>query len=405
MPTLNLPQLRRDQLAIVADPAKVRVVCCGRRWGKSIMGGTLAMACASKGAHVAWVAPTYKPSRPLWRFVQSMVGPLCTTGAAKINQSEREVEFRGGGRLGIYSADSEDSIRGESFHVVVVDEAARVHESVWTDVLQPTLADYGGEALLIGTPRGHNWFWQEWTQAKAGDRRHERAAFQAPSSANPNPNIQRAARLARERVSERTYLQEWEAQFMADGGGIFRGVPECATAERLSQGLPDHTYVMGVDWGRTDDATVFVVMDAGMGSMVMLDRMTQTDYHLQVGRLKALCERFRPTAIMAEANSMGGPLTETLQRERLPVRPFVTTNATKAIIVDALALAFERREIAILNDPLLVAELQAFESTRLPSGLIRYAAPEGMHDDTVMALALAWSGLARTNIEYVRRIA
>jgi hypothetical protein len=66
------------------------------------------------------------------------------------------------------------------------------------------------------------------------------------------------------------------------------------------------------------------------------------------------------------------------------------TNATKAVAVEALALAFERGEVRIPNDPLLINELLAFEGNRLPSGMVRYEAPPGSHDDFVMALALAW---------------
>ena len=76
------------------------------------------------------------------------------------------------------------------------------------------------------------------------------------------------------------------------------------------------------------------------------------------------------------------------------MQAFTTTNASKMRVIDALALAFERQEIRILPDPILIAELQSFEMERLPSGLMRYSAPEGLHDDTVMALALAWHGVA-----------
>jgi len=57
-----------------------------------------------------------------------------------------------------------------------------------------------------------------------------------------------------------------------------------------------------------------------------------------------------------------------------------------------LAHLVERGEIEILNDPILISELQAYEMERLPSGLLRYSAPSGMHDDCVMSLALAWYG-------------
>lgn len=67
------------------------------------------------------------------------------------------------------------------------------------------------------------------------------------------------------------------------------------------------------------------------------------------------------------------------------------TNAIKTNLVESLSLAFEQGQIEILNDPVLVGELQAYESERLPSGLIRYSAPEGFHDDCVSALMLAWA--------------
>jgi hypothetical protein len=101
--------------------------------------------------------------------------------------------------------------------------------------------------------------------------------------------------------------------------------------------------------------------------------------------------------IIAERNSMGEPLVEQLQYMGLPVTPFLTTNRSKQDAVDALSLAFERGEIRILNDPVLVSELQAYEGHPLLHGNTRYSAPEGMHDDTVMALMLAWWAISGAN--------
>ena len=88
---------------------------------------------------------------------------------------------------------------------------------------------------------------------------------------------------------------------------------------------------------------------------------------------------------------VGDPLVEQAARLGLPIVAFTTTNASKTAIIDALAFAFERREIQIISDPVLVAELQSYEMERLKSGMLRYSAPEGLHDDCVMSLALAWS--------------
>jgi len=124
-----------------------------------------------------------------------------------------------------------------------------------------------------------------------------------------------------------------------------------------------------------------------------MDRFNQIDYVVQRARLEALAGRYNPGTIIAESNAMGEPIIEQLQRDGLPVRGFTTTNASKAQAIEALALAFEQGTITILNDPVLIGELQAYEMKRSPSGMATYSAPEGMHDDTVMSLAMAWQGM------------
>lgn len=71
------------------------------------------------------------------------------------------------------------------------------------------------------------------------------------------------------------------------------------------------------------------------------------------------------------------------------------TNSIKSNIIESLSLAFEKGSICVLNDPVMIGELQAYEMERLPSGLFRYNAPPGMHDDIVMALSLAYSGASK----------
>ncbi|HOA25587.1 MAG TPA: hypothetical protein PKI52_16370, partial [Aggregatilineales bacterium] len=68
---------------------------------------------------------------------------------------------------------------------------------------------------------------------------------------------------------------------------------------------------------------------------------------------------------------------------------------SKQQLMVALQLAFERGDIRIPDDPVLIAELEAFEATRLPSGRWRYEAPAGMHDDMVISLALAYEACQR----------
>lgn len=388
-----LPTLRPDQYAIAMHPAQTKVLSMGRRWGKTVLGGALCGNTLRQHGRVAWIAPTYKNTRPLWRWLVQATAEDVAKRRMSVNKSERSIETKRGGFLGIYSGDNIDSIRGESFHLAVIDEAARIPELAWSDAIMPTLADFDGSAILISTPKGKNWFWQEWVRGQ--DKGGDVASWQAPTNENPSPQIRKAFDKARDRVTESSFRQEWMAEFL-EGGEVFRRIREAATAERLDVGRVG-PYIVGVDWGKHNDFTVIAVFDASTRSQVYLDRFNQIDYAVQVQRLEAVCDKFKPAAIIAERNSMGEPLVELLHRRGLPIRPFLTTNATKTEAIDALSLAFERGDIRILNDSVQIAELQAYEMERLPSGLMRYGAPEGMHDDVVMALALAWQGVISTS--------
>ena len=382
-----MPRWRPDQWAIVSHPARLKVVAAGRRWGKTLMAGSLALACANHGAAVAWVVPTYRNARPVWRLTERLVGHL--DGLVRVNRADQLVSFPSQGYLGVYSADNDVAIRGEAFDLVVVDEAAQIAPETFSDVILPTLADRDGRCYLISTPKGLNWFHAEYLAALADGL--DRAAWQAPTADNPIPAIQRAAQMAKTRVTERAYQQEWLAAFVS-GGQVFRRVREAATATRLSAPIGGHAYVFGIDWGQVNDWTVVSVIDTTTRVQVHLERFNKIDYVLQAGRVAVLAQRFRPRLIIAERNSVGAPVIEQLARYNLPVWGWTATNATKHDLVQSLALAFERGDLTILDDPVQLGELLAYDAERLPSGMLRYAAPEGQHDDCVTALMLAWLG-------------
>ena len=342
---------------------------------------------------VAWVVPEYKNGRALWRYANSVCAPLAQAGYMSISKSERVITTSAGGFFGIYSADNIDAIRSEAFNVLVGDEAARIDGDGWQDAARPTLADADGDEILISTPKGKNWFYYEWMRGQQGG---DYMSWTAPTNANPIPNIRKAFDMARERVSERTYRQEWLAEFV-DDGALFMNVQACATGSTTSYD-PNHTYVIGVDWARASggDYTVFMVVDATARSVSKMVRMSGAAFDVQLSRLRELWAEYGQGQIIAEYNSLGMPLVERLQTEGLPVMAFTTTATSKHEIITALELAFDKKEITVLNDPVLIAELNAYERKER-AGLPAYSAPDGMHDDTVMALALAWHGIATSD--------
>lgn len=384
--SVTTPPLHPKQRVVADDSTRFRVLSAGRRWGKSMLGVALCVETAVKGGRAWWVAPSYPISAVGWREIKALARQI---PGVTIRESDRIIETPSGGSVQVRSADNPDSLRGEGLNFCVLDECAFMREEAWTEALRPALSDRRGRALFISTPKGRNWLWRIWMRGQGDDA--EWKSWQFPTASNPyiaGSEIE----AARHSLPQRIFEQEYLASFIDETGGVFRGVTDAATATAQTEAIKGHQYVAGVDWGKHADFTVIVVMDVNTKEMVAFDRFNQIDYTLQRARLRALCERFNPRLVIAEQNSIGDPIIEVLLREGLPMQPFVTTNATKAAAIDGLALAFERGELRILPEPTLIAELQAYEATRLPSGMLRYSAPEGMHDDCVVSLALAWQG-------------
>jgi hypothetical protein len=101
-------------------------------------------------------------------------------------------------------------------------------------------------------------------------------------------------------------------------GAVFRRVLEAARAAVGATHEAGRAYCIGVDWGRSLDYTVFAVFDATTRIMVALKRSNRVDYTVQRDRLRALCEKWRPGCIVAEANSIGQPIIEQLASYSAP---------------------------------------------------------------------------------------
>jgi phage terminase large subunit-like protein len=383
---VTLPSLHPAQREVAHHPARFRVLCTGRRFGKTKLGAVLCVAAALEGKRVWWVAPSYPMASIGWRAIKQLA---LQVPRAMVRESERMVEMPSGGRVQVKSADNPVSLRGEGLDLVIIDECAYVLPDAWAESLRPALSDHQGRALFISTPNRRNWFHALYMRGLENDP--DWCSWQLPTSANPfiDPAEIEAAR---REMSEDSFSQEYEAQFLEGAGAVFRNITAC-----LRSGEPDpadhagHEIVIGVDWAQAVDFTAFSVFCCKCRCEVELDRFNGVEWALQRGRLAVLAGRWRASEILVERNSIGSPLMEALRDEGLPVIGFTTTVQSKPRIIQSLALAFEREEATWLDVPVATAELKAFEAR--PSsvtGRVSYSAPEGCHDDTVIARALAW---------------
>lgn len=158
------------QLAVVNSPARFKVVMCGRRWGKTVLGVWLCIRTSLQGGRTWWVAPTYKIANEGWVILKRIARQLEAAGLeVEVRESDKQILFaQSGGMVEVRTSDVEDSLRGAGLDGAVIDEAASHRESAWFEELRHALIDHQGWALFIGTPKGKNWFTRLFDRGNSG---------------------------------------------------------------------------------------------------------------------------------------------------------------------------------------------------------------------------------------------
>lgn len=256
--TVTLPPLHDAQRTIAKHPARFKVVCCGRRFGKTVLGIVLCIRSAAKGGRVWWVAPSYSVALEGWAYLLRLVRNF---PGAKTHVSRLKVSFPGGGSIEIKTADNPDNLRGAGLDGVVLDEAASMKQEVWDLVLRPALADKRGWALFISTPKHFNWFYDLYTHAE-GQQNEDWACWQHPTWDNPFIPTEEIEAAQRDMASE-DFDQEFGASFTAIGGAVFPALS--ANRPYYLRPMPAGTVEqlrrkgVGMDWGTTKEHRAAVV--------------------------------------------------------------------------------------------------------------------------------------------------
>lgn len=382
------------QAEVHNHPARFRVLDAGRRFGKTRLGVMECIDAASRGGLAWWVSPTYKMSEVGWRPLRQITSRIPDV---TVSLSERRVDFPKGGSVTIRSADNPTSLRGEGLNFLVMDEAAFIAEDAWLEALRPALSDKKGRALFISTPKGLNWFHTAYQRGLEDGG--EWKSWRKPTSENPyiDPSEIEAARAS---LPERVFKQEYLAEFLADGS-YFQNIDAAATL--LENEPPEahagHSVMGGLDWAMQNDYTVLTLGCRECNRVIFRDRFNQIDYTYQRARIIEGCQRYSVSGLLPERNSIGQPNIELLMAAGVPVLPgvdglpgFNTTATTKPLLIQKLAGALEHDGFLAPKD--YADELRAYEVEVMSTGHPKFGAPDGLHDDRVISLALAWWAMA-----------
>jgi len=206
--------VRKAQRKVICCDQRFRVLVAGRRFGKTQVALIELFRAVCARHRTAWyVAPTYRQAKRIaWKRLKELVRPY---RPAKVHESELRIELPWGATIALRGSDNYDSLRGEGLDFVVLDEYASMQREAWTEVLRPSLADRQGRALFIGTPKGHNHFYELFEEAQA---QSDWATFQFTTEEGGNVSREELEAAARE-LDERTYRQEFQASFENLGTG------------------------------------------------------------------------------------------------------------------------------------------------------------------------------------------
>jgi hypothetical protein len=244
---------REHQLKVheLLDANRFAVVVAHRRFGKTVAALNHlireAVLNQQETPRYAYIAPTYgQAKRVAWDYLVKYTQPLGGTS----NISELRVDFWGR-RIQLYGSDNPDSLRGQFFDGVIIDEVGDQNPKIWTDIVRPALTDRKGWCLFIGTPKGHNHFKELRDRAEKEDG-WGLLEFKASETGVVDDTELKAAR---NEMGEDKYRQEFECSFDAAVEGSYYG--------QILNELEDKKHMQEIPWEEL--SRTFTAWDLGMG--------------------------------------------------------------------------------------------------------------------------------------------
>lgn len=407
---VTLPSPLAHQRDILLDGHRFKVADCGRRFGKTLFGLIAILDGhgpwdlthnrpkffgALHGATIWWVAPIDKILKKIWRDLKRAMRKWgCEY---EKDETEKRIDFPGGGSITVKSGFDPDSLRGDGIHGVVLDEAAYLSEAAWNLALRPTLADFEGWAILISSPKGKNWFYQEWRLGAEG-LDPDYAAWKRPTSDNPTIAPAELEKMRR-KMGVYAFRRECEAEFEVTEGVAFfardwfkfysetethlvpdAGKPVARTeltvfmTADLALSLKTYSdFTVVIVWGRAPDGRLFV-LDLHRG---------KHEPSAIAGVVKRIFDSWRARVIWLEASGPLVRLNEEIRSSGMPVREYKIHadkgRNDKATRASPCATAVQEGRVLFLKGALWVSELVS-ECCAFPDPAV--------HDDQVDALAL-----------------
>lgn len=372
---------------------KKKIIAKGRRWGLTRGYAHRSIEYLLDGVSPGlWVDTVYGN---IDKYIERYFFPILRKMPQKYwrwRQQKKELEICGH-KMDMRSADKPELIEGFAYRFIMLNEAGIIlrKEYLYYNSILPMTLDFNPDFYIGGTPKGKGLFHE--LAVKADDPlTKDQEFFRFTSFDNPYLTQKDVKELTKE-IPRSIQEQEVYAKFLEDESTVFRNLLRSATA-RAQKPIAGKRYYLGVDIARIQDYTVIDVLDDD-GNQVYMERFNILDWRIQREKIKYVAQLYNNAQVWLDATSMGGDMMyEDLHNMGLDVHPYKFTNESKKQLVQALMISLDQEKIRIFdkeepNGKVQFNEMVIFEYEITASGLIRYQAPEGYHDDCVYGLALA----------------
>lgn len=402
------------QLPVITNSARFKVIVWHRKAHKTTLAVNELVRWANAVPGTYWyISPTIgEAKKTIWDDL-NMLPKYCPPEIwDKRNNTERFIPFPNGSKIYVLGADTPDTLRGPNPMGVILDEYDTMKPEMWSAVLQPIMmANPKSWCWFVGTYKGRKDLFQKYHYAslEMKEKGVNASWFCSILPASKSGIIAKEnLEEARKTTTEAFYKQEYECEPLENASAVFRNIDQAMEVvdERSGQmikylGLqtpnPGRKYQIGIDLGKHQDFTVITPFDLTTFRALKQDRFNQIYWNLQKAKVELAYQKHgkegnRPRMLM-DKTGLGDPIFDDLSRSITTLEGFLFTMQSREDLLNNLSLKIEKGKIKIPYDEILLNELRSFQFVLKASSSGKHRivmeVPDGVHDDTVISLALA----------------
>jgi len=306
------------------------------------------------------------------------------------NSQKKILTLWNGNTIDFGSSERPELLEGFGYDVAVINEGGIVFKKakLWDNTIYPMIKH--AIVRIIGTPKGKNKF-------ESLYRMYPHYSFSAYDSPFWTEEEIESAKTS---MTQEAFRQEMLAEFIEGAGAVFRNIHENVAGSLIEQPLEGTKYTLSADIAKHQDFTVIFVGDVESRQVVYHERFNQIDWGLQKARIADVYKRFNCTRGIIDATGVGDAVFDDLKNSGLDLEGFKFTSTTKQELVSNLSVAMDNQDIHYPAIETLIDELEMYAYEQRSNGQFSYSAPEGFHDDEVMALALLNRAFGHKPIQY-----